>query len=80
MLFFQKRYHKGTGAFLVVTLPVTRPAPPGDVDIPSVPSVPSLLGGGDTDAEEDDDDEEDGDDDEDDDTGDGLRPSRAVDR
>ena len=62
------------------TLPVTRPAPPGDVAVPSVPSVPSLLGDGDTDAEEDDDDEEDGDDDEDDDTGDGLRPSRAVDR
>ena len=61
------------------TLPVTGPAPPGDVAVTSVLRVPSLLGGGDTDAEEDDDDEDD-DVDEDDDTGDRLRPSRAVDR
>ena len=61
------------------TLPVTGPTPPGDVTVTSVPRAPSLLGGGDIDAEENDDDEDD-DDDDDDDAGDRLRPSRAVDR
>ena len=57
------------------TLPVTGPAPPGDVAVTSIPRAPSLLGGGDVDTEEEDDDDDDDDDDHEDDdtdTGDGL--------